>query len=57
MNAEQNQHRHRRLDDFQRQQRTELVTLVFTDLMHSVVLRRNLGDQAGTRLLQPHSWT
>lgn len=54
MNAEPIQHRHGRLDDFQRKHRTGLVPLVFTDLVNSVALRRQLGDQAGTSLLQPH---
>ncbi len=39
---------------FQRKHRTGLVTLVFTDLVDSVALRRQLGDQAGTSLLQAH---
>ena len=43
-----------RLEAFQRKHRTGLVTLVFTDLVNSVALRRQLGDQAGTSLLQAH---
>src|SRR5689334_8524245 len=33
---------------------TRLVTVVFTDLVGSVALRRQLGDQAATTLLQRH---
>ena len=43
--------RRTRVEEFQRQHRTGLVTLVFTDLVDSVALRRQLGDQAGTSLL------
>ena len=42
------------LEEFQRKHRTGLVTLVFTDLVDSVALRRQLGDQAGASLLQAH---
>lgn len=40
--------------DTQRTHQTRLVALVFTDLVDSVVLRRQLGDQAATTLLQAH---
>ncbi len=33
---------------------TRLVTLVFTDLVNSVALRRTLGDQSATSLVQAH---
>ncbi len=42
------------VEEFRRKHRTGLVTLVFTDLVDSVALRRQLGDQAGTSLLQAH---
>ena len=42
------------VEQFQRKHRTGLVTLVFTDLVDSVALRRQLGDQAGTSLLLAH---
>lgn len=34
--------------------RTDLVTLVFTDVVGSTALKQRLGDQAGTDLLQRH---
>src|SRR5512140_3433062 len=37
---------------FYQRHRTGLVTLVFTDLVDSTVLMRQLGDQAGTSFLQ-----
>jgi class 3 adenylate cyclase len=43
-----------RVEAFQRKHRTGLVTRVFTDLVDSVGLRRQWGDQAGTSLLQAH---
>ena len=43
-----------RVDEFRRQHHTALVTLVFTDLVDSVALRRALGDQAATTLFQTH---
>ncbi len=43
-----------RVEEFRRKHRTGQVTLVFTDLVASVALRRQLGDQAGTSLLQAH---
>ncbi len=46
--------RRERVEEFQRQHRTGLLALVFTDLVDSVALRRQLGDQAGTSLLQAH---
>ena len=42
------------VEEFQGRHRTGLATLVFTDLVDSVALRRQLGDQAGTSLLQVH---
>jgi len=47
------QHRSR-VQSFQHKHRIVLVTLVFSDLVDSVALRRQLGDQAGTSLLQGH---
>jgi serine/threonine protein kinase/class 3 adenylate cyclase len=41
-----------RVEEFRRKHHTGLVTLVFTDLVDSVALRRHLGDQAATTLLQ-----
>jgi WD40 repeat protein/serine/threonine protein kinase/class 3 adenylate cyclase len=43
-----------RVEEFRRRHHTGLVTLVFTDLVDSVALRRELGDQAATTLLQAH---
>jgi WD40 repeat protein/serine/threonine protein kinase/class 3 adenylate cyclase len=43
-----------RVEEFRRKHHTGLVTLVFTDLVDSVALRRHLGDQAATTLLQTH---
>src|SRR5215471_6304256 len=43
-----------RVEEFRRRHHTGLVTLVFTDLVESVALRRELGDQAATTLLQQH---
>jgi WD40 repeat protein/serine/threonine protein kinase/class 3 adenylate cyclase len=43
-----------RVEEFRRRHHTGLVTLVFTDLVDSVALRRHLGDQAATTLLQNH---
>jgi class 3 adenylate cyclase/TolB-like protein/tetratricopeptide (TPR) repeat protein len=43
-----------RAEAFRRQHQSALVTLVFTDLVDSVALRRNLGDQAGTTLFQTY---
>jgi serine/threonine-protein kinase len=43
-----------RVEEFRRKHHTALVTLVFTDLVDSVGLRRQLGDQAATTLLQTH---
>src|SRR5215831_2685224 len=43
-----------RVEEFRRRHHTGLVTLVFTDLVDSVALRRHLGDQAATTLLQTH---
>jgi WD40 repeat protein/serine/threonine protein kinase/class 3 adenylate cyclase len=43
-----------RVEEFRRRHHTGLVTLVFTDLVDSVTLRRHLGDQAATSLLQTH---
>jgi class 3 adenylate cyclase len=37
---------------FYQRHRTGLVTLVFTDLVDSTALMRQLGDQAGTTFLQ-----
>src|SRR5215831_17350892 len=42
------------VEEFRRRHHTGLVTLVFTDLVDSVALRRHLGDQAATTLLQTH---
>ncbi|MDA1278088.1 MAG: hypothetical protein O2960_29175 [Verrucomicrobia bacterium] len=54
MNVELPSQHRERVEAFQRQHRTGLLTLVFTDLVDSVALRRQLGDQAGTSLLQAH---
>jgi serine/threonine-protein kinase len=43
-----------RVEEFRRKHQTALVTLVFTDLVDSVILRRQLGDQTATTLLQTH---
>jgi serine/threonine protein kinase/class 3 adenylate cyclase/dienelactone hydrolase len=43
-----------RVEEFRRRHHTGLVTLVFTDLVDSVALRRHLGDQEATTLLQTH---
>jgi class 3 adenylate cyclase len=43
-----------RVEAFRQRHRTGLVTLVFTDLVDSVALRRDLGDQAATTLFQEH---
>jgi WD40 repeat protein/serine/threonine protein kinase/class 3 adenylate cyclase len=43
-----------RVEEFRRRHHTGLVTLVFTDLVDSVALRRHLGDQPATTLLQTH---
>ncbi len=51
MNLELAPEHRARVEAFQRQHRTGLLTLVFTDLVDSVALRRQLGDQAGTSLL------
>ncbi len=54
MNVELPSQHRGRVEAFQRQHHTGLLTLVFTDLVDSVALRRQLGDQAGTSLLQAH---
>src|SRR5215472_2563189 len=43
-----------RVEEFPRRHHTGLVTLAFTDLVDSVALRRQLGDQAATTLLESH---
>lgn len=43
-----------RVEEFRRRHHTGLVTLVFTDLVDSVILRRQLGDQSATTLLETH---
>jgi class 3 adenylate cyclase/cephalosporin-C deacetylase-like acetyl esterase len=43
-----------RVEEFGRRHHTGLVTVVFTDLVDSVALRRQLGDQAATTLLESH---
>lgn len=52
MNSDLAQSHCAHVEEFRRRHRTGLVTLVFTDLVDSVALRRQLGDQAGTSLLQ-----
>jgi class 3 adenylate cyclase/tRNA A-37 threonylcarbamoyl transferase component Bud32/tetratricopeptide (TPR) repeat protein len=42
------------LGEFRRRHLTRLCAFVFTDLVDSVALRRQLGDQASTTLLQSH---
>ena len=42
----------RQIAVFFQRHRTGLVTLVFTDLVDSTALMRQLGDQAGTTFLQ-----
>jgi len=43
-----------RVEEFRHKHHTGLLTLVLTDLVDSVALRRQLGDQAATTLLQTH---
>ena len=50
--SEQSEPRPERVADFSRKHRTGLVTLVFTDLVESTTLMRELGDQAGTTVNQ-----
>ncbi|MDA1276899.1 MAG: hypothetical protein O2960_23020 [Verrucomicrobia bacterium] len=54
MNVEPPSQHRNRIAEFRRQHHTGLVALVFTDLVDSVALRRQLGDQSGTSLLQAH---
>jgi serine/threonine protein kinase/class 3 adenylate cyclase len=43
-----------RLEEFQRQHRLGLVTLLFTDIVGSTQLKQQHGDQAAVRLIQEH---
>src|SRR5512135_3896103 len=47
-------HYRAQVEDFRRQHRTGLVTLVFTDIVESTQLKRSLGDHVGAALIQQH---
>src|SRR5512137_2505672 len=42
------------VEEFRRQHRTGLVTLIFTDIVESTLLKHTLGDRAGAALIQQH---
>jgi len=42
------------VEAFGRRHRTDLVTLVFTDMVGSTALKQQLGDHAGAQLLERH---
>ncbi|MBI2947400.1 MAG: protein kinase [Verrucomicrobia bacterium] len=42
------------LEEFQRQHRTGLVTLLFTDIVESTALKQRLGDRAGAAFFEKH---
>jgi class 3 adenylate cyclase len=49
-----NEHRTTRTEASGKPHRTELVTLVFTDIVGSTALKQQLGDKAGAALIQRH---
>lgn len=46
--------RRAQLEEFQRKHRTDLVTLLFTDIVGSSRIKQTLGDSVGVALIQHH---